>query len=646
MLSDAPLMTSPRAGRAGPGWRDPVLVGAVLVIVGLSGYQLGVTLLQPPWLSLVSVWLLAVLAWLALLGVVLFSRWASRAHLPGRRSWWLLSAGLCSYALARTFWLIGYVRYAGHLPMPWWSDLFHVLGLLCYFLAVLLIPSAPEHHRTEGLARLRLLFDSLLLMGAATLLTWVFLLAPIPLHSGPALPRTLLQLAYPIADLGLLFLLTWLLLKWGLPAAGQEILGLLLVAFTYFIVGNSWYAALTLSGYAQAGGPPDLFWLLGFLCFPLAALVRFRQVQQERVPPAVWSVKLAGLGLERQDVLEGLRLFLPFWAALGTCGLILVRTLLQVPAEGQRLLGLLVSASLFGVLLLRQGVVFLQEVQVRREREAARAGEHGVRETNRQMELFLGIVSHELKTPLTSILLGLERLHRCAQALRLQLSEGTRNAVVQVETLHRLSETTLQQAGRMNRLVQELLETARIQAGQFELNVQPADLEAIVRSAVQEQRQVALERTILLHECGGGPVLVSADADRLGQVVTNFLSNALRYSEEAKPVEVGVQVEGGQGRVWVRDQGPGIPLDEQKRLWERFHRVPGIAVQSGSGVGLGIGLYLSKKIMEQHGGQVGVQSAKGAGSTFWCTLPLASEEQGGTAWESLGSSLPPPDVTA
>jgi signal transduction histidine kinase len=75
-------------------------------------------------------------------------------------------------------------------------------------------------------------------------------------------------------------------------------------------------------------------------------------------------------------------------------------------------------------------------------------------------------------------------------------------------------------------------------------------------------------------------------------------------------------------RVWVRDQGPGIPFEAQEHIWERFHRVAGIPVQSGSGVGLGLGLYICKMIVERHGGQVGVQSAPGAGSTFWFLLPL------------------------
>ncbi len=128
------------------------------------------------------------------------------------------------------------------------------------------------------------------------------------------------------------------------------------------------------------------------------------------------------------------------------------------------------------------------------------------------------------------------------------------------------------------------------------------------------------ERHIILH-VPEGPVFVSADAERIGQVVTNYLTNALKYSREDRPVEVGVEEEWQQGRVWVHDQGPGIPPEAQESLWERFQRVPGIEVQSGSGIGLGLGLYISKTIIEHHQGQVGVQSSRGQGSTFWFALP-------------------------
>src|ERR1051326_3519378 len=231
MPSDELFVVPPRTRQARRSWRDPVLVGAVLVVSGLSGYQLVVTLLRPPWLGLASCWLLTVLAWLGLLVVVLFSGWASRTHLPVMRTSWLISVALFCYALAQTLWLIGYVSVADPLPFPWWSDLFFLLQFPCFFLALLLVPDVPEGPRLQGLARLRLFFDSLLLMGAVTFLTWEFLMEQIPLRSRPWFPDKITHLAYPIADLGLLFLLTRLFLQKSRPLAGRAALGLLIVAF-------------------------------------------------------------------------------------------------------------------------------------------------------------------------------------------------------------------------------------------------------------------------------------------------------------------------------------------------------------------------------------------------------------------------------
>ncbi len=122
-------------------------------------------------------------------------------------------------------------------------------------------------------------------------------------------------------------------------------------------------------------------------------------------------------------------------------------------------------------------------------------------------------------------------------------------------------------------------------------------------------------------------VLVHADAGRIEQVVTNFLTNALKYSPTDHPVEVGVEAEPRQTRVWVRDQGPGLPPQEQEHIWERFHRAKGVVVQSGTGVGLGLGLYISRIIVERHRGQIGVDSTPGQGATFWFTLPLPPLEE-------------------
>jgi signal transduction histidine kinase len=125
-------------------------------------------------------------------------------------------------------------------------------------------------------------------------------------------------------------------------------------------------------------------------------------------------------------------------------------------------------------------------------------------------------------------------------------------------------------------------------------------------------------------EVSAAPVL--ADAGRIQQVVTNYLSNALKFSPDDQAVEVCVQLQDDEARVAVHDDGVGIPLADQPHIWERYFQAEGVGVKSGSQVGFGVGLYLSKAIIEGHHGQVGVQSAPGQGTTFWFTLPLASSQ--------------------
>lgn len=126
---------------------------------------------------------------------------------------------------------------------------------------------------------------------------------------------------------------------------------------------------------------------------------------------------------------------------------------------------------------------------------------------------------------------------------------------------------------------------------------------------------------------------VEADRDRVGQVIANLLSNALKYSPADRPVTLSLAPVGQPAgpdmppasfvRVSVRDEGPGIPQAALSRVFERFYRVPSIDVQSGERRGLGLGLYICRQLVERHGGQVGVDSVVGRGSTFWITLPLA-----------------------
>ncbi len=252
--------------------------------------------------------------------------------------------------------------------------------------------------------------------------------------------------------------------------------------------------------------------------------------------------------------------------------------------------------------------------------------EQALREANQQMSDFLSLASHELRTPLTSILghfhLATRRLERLAARAEPPTAfdaEATTNRFVWLREALQRGE---KQAKLMNRLVGDLLDVSRIQADRLALQPGTCDLAAIVREAVEAQQHTWPHRVIALCLPGEAPVTLLADGDRIGQVITNYLTNALKYSPEDQPVEVCLREESPQVRVLVRDHGPGVPTAEQERIWERFHRAPGIEVQDGSGVGLGLGLHISRTIIEQHHGQVGVESQPGQGSLFWFTLPL------------------------
>jgi PAS domain S-box-containing protein len=258
------------------------------------------------------------------------------------------------------------------------------------------------------------------------------------------------------------------------------------------------------------------------------------------------------------------------------------------------------------------------------EREDARAKALALLEANRRMDEFLSIAGHELRTPLTSLLGNLQVLAR--RLARTAGEDATQdNLASQLHMVSSMLEQMDRQGWQLSRLVSDLVDASRTKAGALELRLQTCDLTGIVRQAVEEQRQAHPQRSIALALPGEAAVLVTADADRVGQVVINYLTNALKYSREDQPVEVRLSVQDGMARVAVRDYGPGLPPEEQSQIWELFHRAPGVTVQSGSGIGLGLGLHICKTIVERHGGQVGVESEVGHGSTFWFTLPLEND---------------------
>ena len=173
---------------------------------------------------------------------------------------------------------------------------------------------------------------------------------------------------------------------------------------------------------------------------------------------------------------------------------------------------------------------------------------------------------------------------------------------------------------RMEVLVNDLLDTSLIETNMFVLHRKRCDLVEICRNLIDEY--TAGTGPSLTFEVPGEPVEVEVDADRIGQVILNLLTNARKYSAKGSPITVTLQQVGYEAIVSVRDVGIGIPAEMQVSIFEPFFRVPDVEVQTGSHTGLGLGLYISRKIVERHGGHIDVESEPENGSTFSVVLPL------------------------
>ncbi len=261
------------------------------------------------------------------------------------------------------------------------------------------------------------------------------------------------------------------------------------------------------------------------------------------------------------------------------------------------------------------------------QRATAQAHILALQQAKERMDTFLNLASHELRTPLTSIIGYIQLAHR---RLSRQMTAEHHIEEAQAAQLLSLLEEANVQAALLNRLVEDLLDISRAEGRRLSLHRAVGDLTEVVQEAIDGQQAAWPNRHIALHQ-EAAPLLVEMDRGRILQVLTNYLSNALKYSPADSPVQVKVEREGVAIRVEVSDNGPGIPPEEQERIWERFYRV-----ESHESVipGLGMGLYLCRMIIEQHEGQVGVESQPGVGSRFWFTLPLGHEDIQGTQADS------------
>lgn len=246
--------------------------------------------------------------------------------------------------------------------------------------------------------------------------------------------------------------------------------------------------------------------------------------------------------------------------------------------------------------------------------EAEKIRESLLEQTRQALKLrdeFIAIASHELKTPLTSLQAQSQSLLRLHQDRVLKSLPD--------DTLSQLLEIGNQQTQRLASLIRDLLDVSRVSVGKLQLQCRPADLSEIVRRVLDRHRP-----EVELSQC---PVDFSTmgdasgywDPDRLDQVITNLLSNAMKYGR-GKPIRIRIDGSGSRVRLTVQDQGIGIAESEHNRIFERFER----ATSSRNIPGLGLGLYIAREIIGLHGGSIQVQSALNQGALFEILLPRAS----------------------
>ena len=268
----------------------------------------------------------------------------------------------------------------------------------------------------------------------------------------------------------------------------------------------------------------------------------------------------------------------------------------------------------------------IERERLMHERIVAQAKALAESETNLQKDEFLSLTSYELRTPLATIKAGLQLTEQ--QVKQLHYNTNLTAIIEQVDEILARDE---RQVAVESRLIGDLLDISRNQE-RLVLKMKLCNLLDVVRNVVADVQSSNTTREIhmrvrdrrMQQHVSVDMLPVIADIERIGQVLTNYLTNAIKYSPFDESIEVHIECDETDVRVCVVDKGPGMIFSEQLKIWERFYQVPNRIIYSGSS-GLGLGLSLCRSIIEQHNGQVGVESEPGRGSTFWFTLPLAAE---------------------
>lgn len=518
---------------------------------------------------------LYVLIGLAGVGAVFFG-----ARGPGRArlAWRLFALGLLCSVIADA--ISGYYEVAldKEPPVPSVADVFYLSSYPLLLAGIFLLLRELGSVRTRAA-----ILDAVIVAVAAGTVQWIFFVDPY-LHTTLQPFTRAVDVTYPTMDLLMFVALAQLALGMGIPTCAYQ---LLLVSVGLWIVGDEVFG-LAVDNYT-AGGWLDLFWLGSYVVWGTAGLD-----PSAGKPPYRDRREAPRLTTRRVVLLAAALLTIP-------AVIVLERYWRE---HNLHPVSVAIGATLLTVLVVARFAGLVRAVES--ARVAEREANERLRELDRLKDDFVSTISHELRTPLTSISGYVELARERADA----------------ETSGYL-EVVERNSARLLALVNDLLLVARLQSGRLELDLEPVDVAELVAESAATAKPLAadanVELRLTLAEWGTS---VRGDRRRLGQVVDNLVSNAIKFSPEASTVDLTVERRNRHVLIAVEDRGIGIADSERAGLFGRFFRTQGALDRQIPGTGLG--LYITKSIVEAHGGTVAARSVVGEGSSFVVELPAAA----------------------
>jgi len=517
---------------------------------------------------------------------------ATRNLPPGERlPWRLFAFGLLGQVAGDAIFAFYEVELNREPASPSVADVFYLGGYLLLAAGVFLVL-----RRLGGQTSRTAILDTLLLFAGVALVQWIFFIDPYNHMPFGTEAERLVAMAYPAVDVLLLVGFAQLLVG---PGGRTTAYRLLLVSLGLWIVADEIYG-LNVDSY-QGGDWVDALWLGSYVVWAAAALdpsmARIAQPDRRRLPR---------LSAARLTVLAAASLAAPVTLLIERAAHHRVHA--YVIALGGAVLAAIVLARLAGLVRAVEHAG-LAERLARREAEQAQQllkyQNQQLVELDKLKDEFVSSISHELRTPLTSISGYVELL------LEEEESADKRGHLAIID----------RNADRLLALVSDMLFAARLQYGRLELERQSVDLRELVMHSVDAARPRAAAAAVTLHVDVAEVPAVLGEPGRLAQLLDNLVSNAIKFTPGGGRVAVSLSAHDGTVCIQVSDTGIGITDVERQRLFERFFRSQSALEAQIQGTGLG--LYISKAIVEAHGGRIGVESEPGAGTTFVVELPVA-----------------------